>query len=504
MNPISLPMAPIKIVDIAGSILMIIFAFLCLREALALKRKEPRNIIRTYLLWLITGLFIFVISRATSHLLKYALISMGNFRIWDHLRLVTGSLNTIAFVIVGAITLFFQRIYYIYRQMEEEMADIERGNKKIIKLNKDLEKGLLERTLDLSASEEKYWRVFEGSKDMLFICDKNGNFMDINRSGVELLGFSDRKEVLGKNFFGEFVMEPDSINIKKDIEHIDFLKDVDITLRKMHGEELLCLITATSRKEDNGKPGGFEGTLKDITIRKTMERQLRQADKLASLGQLSAGVAHEINNPLGLILGYTQLILRDVEDKGQLHDDLKVIERHTMNCKKIVEDLLKFSRSMETTKTPANLNELLNEVLSVVETNFEMDKVHIVRQLAGELPPVTADPDKMRQVFMNLLMNAHQAIEGPGAITVSTSITPDGQHILISFADTGSGIPNDIVHKIFDPFFTTKPIGMGTGLGLSVSYGIIKDHDGDIRVESSPGNGSTFKVYLPVDKVPTE
>ncbi len=387
-----------------------------------------------------------------------------------------------------------------YRRMAKDKADIERGHKEITKLNKDLEKELLERTLDLSASEEKFWRVFEGSKDLLFICDEKGDFTDINRSGVDLLGFSDRKEVLGKNFFGEFLMEPDAISIMKDIEHGDFLKDVDVKLRKMDGEAFLGLFNAAPRKAGNGKPAGFEGTLKDITLRKTMELKLQQADKLASLGQLSAGVAHEINNPLGLILGYTQLILRDMEE-GQIHEDLKVIEKHTMNCKRIVEDLLKFSRAMDTTKTPENLNVLLSQVLSVVEANFEMDKVHIVKQLAGELPPVTVDPDKMRQVFMNLLMNAHQAIEGPGTITVSTASTSDGRHILISFSDTGSGIPNDIIHKIFDPFFTTKPIGMGTGLGLSVSYGIIKDHEGDIRVESSPGNGSTFKVYLPVDKV---
>ena len=157
---------------------------------------------------------------------------MGNFRGWDHLRLVTGSLNTIAYVIVGAITLFFQRIYHIYRQMAKDKADIERGHKEITKLNKDLEKGLFERTLDLSASEEKYWRVFEGSKDMLFICDEKGDFMDINRSGVELLGFSDRKEVLGKNFFREFVMEPDAISIMKDIERCDFLKDVDLKFHR--------------------------------------------------------------------------------------------------------------------------------------------------------------------------------------------------------------------------------------------------------------------------------
>ena len=239
-------------------------------------------------------------------------------------------------------------------------------------------------------------------------------------------------------------------------------------------------------------------------MRKVMERQLLQADKLASLGQLSAGVAHEINNPLGLILGYTELILKETHEKGQLREDLETVRKHAINCKRIMEELLKFYSTMDTTKTSADLNVLIKEVLEVVESKFELDNVRVIKKMSSELPEITADPDKIRQVFMNLLMNARQAIEGSGAITVSTSMDSTGRHILVSFDDTGCGISPDVTDKIFDPFFTTKPIGMGTGLGLSVSYGIIKDHDGDIRVESSPGNGSRFEVYLPLDKVPTE
>ena len=499
MNPLLLPMVPIHFVDVAGSILMILFGILCVRHALTLKKKESQNVIWTYLLWFCSGILIFATSRAAGHLIKYLLSLIEHPQNWLILLSIIGALSTVSFVIVSAITLFFSRIYHTYRQMQEDKATIERFQAEIIQFNINLEKMVQERTLALSASEEKYRRVFEGSKDMLFICNENGDFLDINRFGVELLGFRDRKDVLGRNFFRDFIIQPDAMIMKEDIETRDFLKDVEVRLRKRDGGKLVVLFSASARKKEWNKSSGFEGTVKDITMRKIMEKQLIQADKLTSLGQLSAGVAHEINNPLGLILGYTQLILREAKEGSQLYEDLKIIEKHAINCKKIVEELLKFSRSIDTTKTTVNLNEMVIEVFGVVEAKFELDKVHTVKRLARDLPPATVDPDKMRQVFMNLLMNSRQAIDGPGTITVSTSLAADNNHIIISFADTGGGIPPDIIDKIFDPFFTTKPTGMGTGLGLSVSYGIIQDHDGEIQVESIPGNGTTFTIHLPTN-----
>lgn len=491
-------MAPVQLVDIVGSTLMIIFALLCVRHANRLRLNDPQNVIWTYLLWFSAGLFIFSVSRSVGHLVKHVLMAAGHPNIWYLLRPVTGSLNSISFVILGSITLFFHRVYSTYRQMQEDRVIIERAHADIMKLNVNLEEMVRERTRELSASEEKYRIIFEGSKDMIFICDENGNFTDINRSGVELFGFRENKEIIGRNLFEEFLVQPAGKRIKNDIKTGDFVKDVEVKLRKRNGEEVIALFSATSRRIDGGRHISFEGTVKDITMRKAMESQLLQADKLASLGQLSAGVAHEINNPLGLILGYTQLLLRDVKQEEQLWDDLKTIEKHTMNCKRIVEDLLKFSRSTDTKKTSTNLNELVNEVLAVVEANFELDNVRILRKLSQGIPRVTVDPDKMKQVFMNLLMNARQAIDEAGSIVVSTSSENEGQEVLISFADDGCGIQPSLIDKIFDPFFTNKSTGMGTGLGLSVSYGIIKDHEGEISVESKPQHGAVFNIRLPI------
>jgi len=235
-----------------------------------------------------------------------------------------------------------------------------------------------------------------------------------------------------------------------------------------------------------------------MTTQKALEHRRLQGERLASLGRLSAGLAHEINNPLGLILGYTQLMLKEAKPGDQFHEDLKMVEKHARNCKKIVEDLLKFSRSTETAKIPADVNDLVNEALSLVERRFETEKIFIVKKLAPAIPRVSVDPKKIKQVFMNILTNAEQAIGGEGATTVATRHDRASRRILVSFKDTGAGIAPEIMRKIFDPFFTTKPTGTGTGLGLAVSYGIIRDHAGEIRVKSTPGKGSTFTILLPL------
>lgn len=231
---------------------------------------------------------------------------------------------------------------------------------------------------------------------------------------------------------------------------------------------------------------------------KKLENRRLLEDRLASLSRLSAGIAHEINNPLGLILGYTQLMLKEAEPGDQFHEDLKIVEKHAKNCKKIVEELLKFSRATETDKTPANLNNLVKEALSAVQPRLKAKKVFIIRKLDPALPLVNMDPHKIKQVFMNILINAEQAMDDAGAISVTTRHDATSQRALVLFRDRGAGIATEIIHKIFDPFFTTRPTGMGTGLGLAVSYGIIRDHDGEITVKSAPGKGSTFTVWLPL------
>ncbi|MEW6664024.1 MAG: ATP-binding protein [Thermodesulfobacteriota bacterium] len=499
MIPRVLPMAVVETVDFVGSATMILLAVLCVHRALVLRRRDPQNIMWTYLVWFCSGLLVFTLFRSLGHIVKHVLVGADLGPVWTHIRPVSGSVNTITFLIVGSITLFFSRVYRAYRHMLLDKATIEKARDEIAHLNINLEGMVESRTRELAASEEKYRRVFENSKDMLFICNGEGVILDVNPYGVQFLGHSRKEDVIGIHLFRDVFVKPaDAQAVRSTLQAQGFVKDMELSFRTRGRDESMVLFSATTTRQDDGRPAGLEGIVKDITSRKQMEVQLLQADKLASLGQLSAGIAHEINNPLGIVLGYTRLILKEADPEAQFYNDLRVVEKHALNCKKIVENLLRFSRATSTTKTRVNLNDLIREVVAVVENKFSIEKVQMISRLAADLPYTMADPDKVSQVFMNILMNARQSIDGAGTITVSSDWDGKAGRIYVSFEDTGCGIAPEILNKIFDPFFTTKPIGMGTGLGLAVSYGIVKDHEGEIKVTSSPGEGSTFVVVLPI------
>jgi signal transduction histidine kinase len=242
---------------------------------------------------------------------------------------------------------------------------------------------------------------------------------------------------------------------------------------------------------------------------KTIQERMVQSQKLESIGQLAAGVAHELNTPLGIILGYTQLMLQDFSADSEYHEWLTIQEKHLRICKRIVSDLLRFARNTETDKKPLNLNDVIEQVISVVEHTFKLDKITLERNFVPNLPLIFGDPEKLQQVFLNLLNNAHDAIGATGNVTVSTRHDQEKDTVVVSVADTGAGIPSEILTRIFDPFFTTKPVGKGTGLGLSVTFGIVKDHGGNIEVDtqrrswqtdgdSAQGKGTVMMLHFPV------
>ena len=226
---------------------------------------------------------------------------------------------------------------------------------------------------------------------------------------------------------------------------------------------------------------------KNVTGEKEVERRIQQTEKLASMGQLSAGVAHEINNPLGVILCHTDLLKSQLAEFPQGLADVTTIEKHAGNCQRIVADLLKFARGQSAERRPVHLNPGLEEVVRMLQSQFKKQRCAMEMHLDGNLPPIPLDVDKMKQVYLNLLMNARHALDKKGLIRIFTRRSEDGRAVEIEFLDNGSGIAPEIKDKIFDPFFSTKKTGEGTGLGLSVSYGIIQDHGGGIRVGKRAG-----------------
>lgn len=229
-----------------------------------------------------------------------------------------------------------------------------------------------------------------------------------------------------------------------------------------------------------------------------VQAALVQSEKLASMGQLAAGIAHEINNPLGIVLMYAHLMLDACTDDQGLRDDLKMIVEQTDRCKKIVAGLLNFARQNKVNRQPADIVELVEHVLKTLPPP---EGVHVQAVHETVNPVAEIDPDQITQVLNNLLTNAYEAMPGGGTLTVHTAGI-DADTVEVRVTDTGSGILPENLSKIFEPFFTTKRLGKGTGLGLAVAYGIIKMHRGDIRVSSNVDpaagdTGTTFSVTLP-------
>lgn len=494
---ISLPLAPIWIVDLLGSSLMIVLSFLCVRLAGKLKDQDQNNVVWTYLLWLCYALAGFAVSRSVGHIAKRILLTTGHYYIWDFLRPYSGAINTIMFVVVASITLFFARIWRVYQQISKDQKALQETHEKVIYLNRNLESLINARTQELALSERKYRRIFEVSRDVIMLVDGNSSIIDLNPAGHDLLGLSplDRRIRFSK-FFDT---SRDWNAIEAALLDQGYVSDTEVLLRRQNGTHFNALLSGTAEKGENGKIDSVQFLIKDISQRKAMERQLLQADKLASIGQLAAGIAHEVNNPLSMILGYTQLLLRQEEESSQRYADLRIIEKHTRTCKTIVGDLLSFARSTQTRQEVGHVHRAIDEILSVVQHHFELDGVRIEKHFDPDIPDMILDEEKVKQVFMNLVMNAKQAIGKSGHIRLETKHDREHGRAIVKVSDDGSGIAPQHLSRIFDPFFTTKPTGEGTGLGLSVSYGIVKDHGGEILVESQPGEGSTFTVTLPVN-----
>ena len=224
---------------------------------------------------------------------------------------------------------------------------------------------------------------------------------------------------------------------------------------------------------------------------------LIQSEKLAAFGQLGAGIAHEVKNPLAGILGYAQLTLRKLDDESPFRKNLKIIESETRRCTEIISNLLTFARQESTSMQPTEINAVVDAAMQIVDHQLGVNNVKLSKEYAENLPHCEANANQLQQAIMNFAINAQQAMGAKGGSLVVRTRRAAAGGVVIEVEDNGPGIPPDIRGKIFEPFFTTKPAGQGTGLGLSVTYGIIKDHGGDIRIEDVPGGGTRFVVTLP-------
>jgi two-component system NtrC family sensor kinase len=237
---------------------------------------------------------------------------------------------------------------------------------------------------------------------------------------------------------------------------------------------------------------------RDKEMRQLRDQQLMRSDRLAMIGQLAAGVAHEINNPMGSILLFSRLVMQQVPPEGRARENLERIEKEVKRCTTIVRNLLDFARQRPPVVEPTNINEVMYATLALFQNQYLFQDIKVVREYCPDLPAIPADQCQLQQVFMNLILNAVDAMDGEGTLTIATR--ENASQVEIAVSDTGCGIPPENLDRIFDPFFTTKGVGHGTGLGLSVSYGIIRGHQGSIDVQSKPGEGATFTILLPKER----
>ncbi|MFI5096550.1 MAG: ATP-binding protein [Candidatus Acidiferrales bacterium] len=261
------------------------------------------------------------------------------------------------------------------------------------------------------------------------------------------------------------------------------------------GRSLILNVSITPLVGKSGERIGRLLLFDDVTQRERMEEQMSQTEKLTSLGLLAAGVAHEVNTPLAVISNYIQMLAKQMPDGDPRHSIIEKIVKQTFRASEIVNNLLNFSRTGAGELADVDLNRVVEETLSLVAHPLKTSQIRVVKQLTEDLPPVRGSANKLQQVFLNLFLNARDAMPTGGMLEVRTAA--HNGTVEIEVVDTGNGIPREHIHKIFDPFFTTKATGRGTGLGLSVSYGIIKEHAGRIDVRSTPGRGTAFHVEFP-------
>lgn len=357
---------------------------------------------------------------------------------------------------------------------------------------------------ELAKSEKLYKSLVESAEDVILNVDAKGEIISINRYGARALGYIPQG-IVGKNI-------SDVLPGKTREEMNRLIEEVfssGVGQRATHeitvgGKNYFFNINFTPIREGDR----VLSTLiiaHDITSQKKMEGQLYHTEKLASLGQLAAGVAHEINNPLAIILGFSDMLLERLDEKSKEYEMIKTIERQGYNCKKIVENLMTFARAREKDAYDTDINRGIETVLEVVKNTLLTKKVEFHLDLAEGLPRVRGDAAQLQQVFLNLINNAVLAMPQGGSLTVTTRLSDNKDWVQIVFADTGEGIKKEHLPKIYDPFFTTRKVGEGTGLGLSVSYAIITKFGGTIACESQTKDeskngtsGTTFTILLPV------
>ena len=362
---------------------------------------------------------------------------------------------------------------------------------------------------ELKKTKEFFESVIQSSASAIVAADRSGKILFLNRAAEELFGYS-MEEALQRTTVEQVYPSGMAREIMRKLRDENLggkgkLASTKITIINANGEEIPVEITAAIIYEGGGREVATMGIYNDLRDKLAVEKklkeaqaQLAQSEKLASVGQLAAGVAHEINNPLGGILLYANLAMESINKSAPVHEYLGYVIEDANRCKDIVKNLLAYSRQTSLTKTINQMNTLVDKGLVLIRDQKVFSNIIIDKRMSDEMMLIHSDKDQLSQVIINLVMNAIDAMNGEGILTLRTYRDKPAKKVYLEVSDTGCGIPKENLSKIFDPFFTTKEPGKGTGLGLSTAYGIIKENGGNISVKETSPQGTTFLVELPL------
>ncbi len=362
----------------------------------------------------------------------------------------------------------------------------------------------------LRASEEKYRALFETSKDAVFFSTPEGRLLDINPAGVALLGYSAKDDLLRADIARDLYHDAfERARALQLLAEQGYVKDYEIVLRRKDGSRIRVLETTTAVRDETGRISAYRGIMRDVSSQRELEAQLRQAARMEAVGRLAGGVAHDFNNVLTVINGRADLLLARLADQGELAAEVREIKDAGQRAAALTRQLLALSRHSPTWATLVNLNDVVREVEKLLRRAIREDITLDIR-LAPGLRSVKADHHQLEQIAVNLALNARDAMPRGGRLVFETRNVevgarpaggavglPAGRYALLVVEDSGVGMAPEVRERIFEPFFTTKEQGRTAGLGLSTVYALVTQNGGQVRVESQPGQGTSFFVYLP-------
>lgn len=362
---------------------------------------------------------------------------------------------------------------------------------------------------ELRETNEFFRNLIERSVDGIIATDMKGNIFIFNKGAEDLTGYSG-SEVVGKLHITDLYPKGMAKQVMEKLRSSEYggvgkLTPIPLTILNRAGDQVPIQLSAALIYDRSGQEVATVGIFTDLRPRLQMEKKLEEthlqlvsSEKMASLGKLAAGIAHEINNPLGGILIYSSLLMEDLPPDDPKRPDLEKIVQEAGRCKEIVKSLLEFARQTEPKKESVDINRAITGGLFFLENQALFHNIRITKRLDPSLPWVIGNAGQLKQVFLNIIINAAEAMHGSGELTLTTFPSPDHTSIFMEFTDTGEGIPEENLSRIFEPFFTTRDVGKGTGLGLATSYGIVESHGGKIGVKSKVQEGTTFTIELPV------